>query len=75
MADVGGQHLKQVVSGRPFVVKPQRGNPEPFLEDFGRRGVVSAVSAAAHIAVMGPVDPEKQKLALVEHGPNDGYVR
>ena len=33
------------------------------------------MGAAADIAVVGAVDAVKQQLALIEHRPDDGYVR
>ena len=47
----------------------------PFLENLVSAGIVAAVGASAHVAVVGPVHAVEQQPPPVEYGPYDGDVR
>ena len=75
MASVGRQHPKQVAPWLPRVVEPKGRNAQTFVEDFGGRGIISAVGPAADVAMVGAIDRVEEQLALVEDRLDDRYVR
>ena len=75
VANVGGEHLQQVAARLPAVVDAQWRDAQALVVDFAGRGVVAAVGGAAYVAVVRAVDRVEEQLALMEDGPDDGYVR
>ena len=74
LAHVGREHLQDVVPGNAPVIQLQGRDADALLEYLGGPGVIPAVGAAAHVAVMGAVHGVEQQASLVKYGPDDGDV-
>ena len=61
------QHVQHILARPAGFGQPDRRNPQPFLPDLGRTGVIGAMGGAADIALMGAHDGPEQALVAIEH--------
>ncbi len=72
MANVGLQHLQQVLANLTAVVQANRGHAKPLVPDFGGGRIVGAMGGAAYIGMMGPVDCPKAQFGVDENRDERG---
>ena len=75
VADIQGQHIKEVVAQTTGLVQPDRRYAQALLPDLGRGRIVTAMSGATDIALMRPRDRPVQSAIAVEDRYKSCHVR